>query len=119
MLRGMPTPVDASGKATFTNEALSAQIKASFEEGKREAFWVAAVNGIVDVVIEFLRPSTSGNCPANWADGPPGADYCCHSAARLWRRLHFHHSAGRCPHGWADPSPHCADWLRQSQRGVL
>lgn len=59
VLRGMPTPVDAAGKPTFSNEALSAQIKASFEEGKREAFWVSAVNGIVDVVIEFLRPSTS------------------------------------------------------------
>lgn len=59
VLRGMPTPVDSQGKPTFTNEALSAQIKASFEEGKREAFWVSAVNGIVDVLIEFLRPSAT------------------------------------------------------------
>lgn len=59
VLRGMPTPVDAAGKPTFTNEGLSAQIKSSFEEGKREAFWVAAVNGVVDLIIEFLRPSAS------------------------------------------------------------
>jgi hypothetical protein len=56
-LRGMPAPVDSSGAPIFTNEALSKQIQASFEEGKREAFWVAVVNGVVDAILEFLRPS--------------------------------------------------------------
>jgi len=56
-LRGMPAPVDSSGAPVFTNEALSKQIQASFEEGKREAFWVAVVNGVVDAILEFLRPS--------------------------------------------------------------
>lgn len=59
VIRGMPTPVDAAGKPTFTNEALSEQIKASFTEGKREAFWVATVNGIVEAISEFLRPSAA------------------------------------------------------------
>ena len=58
-IRGMPTPVDAAGKPTFTNEALSEQIKASFTEGKREAFWVATVNGIVEAISEFMRPSAA------------------------------------------------------------
>lgn len=56
-LRGMPAPVDASGAPVFTNEALSKQIQASFQEGKREAFWVALVNSVVDAVLEFMRPS--------------------------------------------------------------
>lgn len=56
-LRGMPAPVDSAGAPVFTNEALSKQIQASFEEGKREAFWVAVVNGVVDAILEFLRPS--------------------------------------------------------------
>ena len=53
----MPAPVDASGAPVFTNEALSKQIQASFQEGKREAFWVALVNSVVDAVLEFMRPS--------------------------------------------------------------
>jgi len=57
VLRGMPVPRDASGNPAFTNEALSAQIKASFEEGKREAFWVALVKGVSNALLEFLRPS--------------------------------------------------------------
>ncbi|HAN93364.1 MAG TPA: hypothetical protein DCQ33_14970 [Nitrospira sp.] len=57
-LRGMPAPVDSSGAPVFTNEALSKQISASFTEGKREAFWVALVNGVVDALLEFMRPST-------------------------------------------------------------
>jgi hypothetical protein len=56
-LRGMPAPVDAAGNPIFTNEALSKQISASFQEGKREAFWVALVNGVVNAILEFLRPS--------------------------------------------------------------
>ena len=56
-LRGMPAPVDSSGAPVFTNEALSKQIQASFEEGKREAFWVAVVNGVADAILEFMRPS--------------------------------------------------------------
>lgn len=56
-LRGMPAPVDSSGTPVFTNEALSKQIQASFEEGKREAFWVAVVNGVADAILEFIRPS--------------------------------------------------------------
>jgi hypothetical protein len=53
----MPAPVDSSGAPVFTNEALSKQIQASFEEGKREAFWVAVVNGVADAILEFMRPS--------------------------------------------------------------
>lgn len=56
-LRGMPAPVDQAGNPVFTNEALSKQISASFTEGKREAFWVSVVNGIVAALMEFLRPS--------------------------------------------------------------
>lgn len=56
-LRGMPAPVDAAGNPVFTNEALSKQISASFAEGKREAFWVAVVNGVIAALLEFLRPS--------------------------------------------------------------
>lgn len=56
-LRGMPAPVDSAGNPIFTNEALSKQISASFTEGKREAFWVAVVNGSVAALTEFLRPS--------------------------------------------------------------
>lgn len=56
-LRGMPAPVDAAGNPVFTNEALSKQISASFTEGKREAFWVSVVNGVIMSLTEFLRPS--------------------------------------------------------------
>ncbi len=56
-LRGMPAPVDSAGLPVFTNEALSKQIQASFTEGKREAFWVAVVNGVADAILEFMRPS--------------------------------------------------------------
>jgi hypothetical protein len=58
-LRGMPAPVDATGNPVFTNEALSKQIQASFTEGKREAFWVALVNGVISALLEFLRPSAA------------------------------------------------------------
>ena len=58
-LRGMPAPVDAAGNPIFTNEALSKQIQASFTEGKREAFWVALVNGVISALLEFLRPSAA------------------------------------------------------------
>lgn len=58
-LRGMPAPVDAAGNPVFTNEALSKQIQASFTEGKREAFWVALVNGVIASLLEFLRPSAA------------------------------------------------------------
>ena len=58
-LRGMPAPVDATGNPIFTNEALSKQIQASFTEGKREAFWVALVNGVISALLEFLRPSAA------------------------------------------------------------
>lgn len=58
-LRGMPTPVDEKGNPVFTNEAISKQIAASFTEGKREAFWVAVVNGVVEAITEFLRPSSA------------------------------------------------------------
>ncbi len=56
-LRGMPAPVDTAGLPVFTNEALSKQMQASFTEGKREAFWVAVVNGVADAILEFMRPS--------------------------------------------------------------
>lgn len=56
-MRGMPAPVDDSGRPVFTNEALSKQIAASFSEGKREAFWVSVINGVVAALTEFLRPS--------------------------------------------------------------
>ena len=59
-IRGMPTPVDAAGKPTFTNEALSEQNQnRSFTEGKREAFWVATVNGSAEAIGEFMRPSAA------------------------------------------------------------
>jgi hypothetical protein len=58
-LRGMPAPVDATGNPIFTNEALSKQIQASFTEGKREAFWVALVNGVISALLEFMRPSAA------------------------------------------------------------
>jgi hypothetical protein len=58
-LRGMPAPVDATGNPVFTNEALSKQIQASFTEGKREAFWVALVNGVISALLEVLRPSAA------------------------------------------------------------
>ncbi len=56
-MRGMPAPVDEGGRPVFTNEALSKQIAASFSEGKREAFWVSVINGVVAALTEFLRPS--------------------------------------------------------------
>lgn len=60
-LRGMPAPVDSAGNPIFTPEALSKQMAAGFTEGKREAFWVAVVNGIVAALTEFLRPSSVEN----------------------------------------------------------
>ena len=65
---GMPAPVDSSGAPVFTNEALSKQIQASFEEGKREAFWVAVVNGVADAILELLGPGA------------------VHKGRRWWRR---------------------------------
>jgi len=60
-MRGMPAPVDSAGNPIFTNEALSKQLAAGFTEGKREAFWVAVVNGIIAALTEFLRPSSVEN----------------------------------------------------------
>ena len=74
VIRGMPTPVDAAGKPTFTNEALSEQIKASFTEGKREAFWVATVNGIVEAISEFMRPKRGDDGADDQPDEPSGGD---------------------------------------------
>ena len=41
------------GLRVFTNEALSKQIQASFEEGKREAFWSLSSTVIVDAILGF------------------------------------------------------------------
>jgi hypothetical protein len=73
-LRGMPAPVDASGAPVFTNEALSKQIQASFQEGKREAFWVALVNSVVDAVLEFMRPSAMQQALDDFAADEGGDD---------------------------------------------